>query len=153
MAARRRSPGAEMIAARVICRPPARAAIAAHAAAAWPREACGLLVGRALADGAIEIVRAEAAANLAADADAFELDPAARLALQRVLRAAGEGLAIVGHYHSHPDAPARPSARDRARAEETGLIWLIAAATREGCADLGAFVAAPGPELLPLPLA
>lgn len=149
MAARRRAPAAEV--ARVICRPAARAAISAHAAAAWPREACGLLVGRACGD-AVEVVRAEPAPNLASAPDAFELDPAARLTLQRTLREAGEGLAIVGHYHSHPDAPAEPSARDRARAGEAGLIWLIAAVADGKTVTLAAYRAVPGPALAPLPI-
>lgn len=138
--------------ARAICPAFVRAAIAAHAADAWPREACGLLAGRVRADGAVEIVSAHPAANLSTAADAFELDPAARLALQRALREAGEGLAVVGHYHSHPDAPAVPSARDRARAGEGGLVWLIAAATQGRVTALEAYLAAPGPELVPLPL-
>lgn len=149
MAARRRAPAAD--AARVICRPSARAAIVGHAVADWPREACGLLVGRACGD-AIDVVRAVPAPNLASAPDAFDLDPAARLALQRTLREAGEGLAIVGHYHSHPDASAEPSARDRDRAGETGLIWLIAAVAGGKTVSLAAYRAEPGPAFAPLPI-
>lgn len=130
---------------RVVCAAAARAAIAAHAAAEWPREACGLLIGYADADGAVRVLRAEPAANLSPDDDAFELDPALRLRLQREARA--EGLAVVGHYHSHPHGGAEPSPRDRARAGETGLIWLIAAAGPEGMGALAAFVAVAGPDL------
>lgn len=99
-------------------------AMARLAAAAWPREACGLLVGQAA--GAEVIVTGLAPSrNRAAAADAFEIDTALRLALQRRLRREGE--AVIGVWHSHPAGPAMPSARDAAGAWEAGLIWLITA--------------------------
>lgn len=138
---------------RVTASADAWAAISAHIAAEWPREACGLLVGRVGADGAIEVAAAEAVANLSESDDAFELDPAARIALQRRLREAGEGLAVVGHYHSHPFGAAHPSARDLARAEEAGLVWLIVSAGPEGARGVGAYVSRPGSKLAPVALA
>ncbi len=129
------------------------AAIRGHAAADWPREVCGLLVGRQDGNGGVRVTSVEAVTNLATTDDAFELDPAARIALQRRLRDVGEGFAVVGHYHSHPFGEARPSARDLARAEEAGLVWLIVSVGPEGARDVGAFVAAPGPVLVPAALA
>lgn len=129
------------------------AAIRAHAAIDWPREVCGLLVGRPGEHGGLRVTSVEAVANLAATDDAFELDPVARIALQRRLRDAGEGLAVVGHYHSHPFGEPRPSARDLARAEEAGLVWLIVSAGPDGAREVGAFVAADGPALVPVALA
>ncbi|MCE2481614.1 MAG: M67 family metallopeptidase [Alphaproteobacteria bacterium] len=104
--------------------PPVLEAIVAAAEASYPDEACGLLVGRWSAAGHCRLHRAVASANLAPDPSvAFEIDPALRLDLQRRLR--GGGQRVVGLYHSHPDGPARPSARDLARAWEPGLLWLI----------------------------
>ena len=54
----------------------------------------------------------------------FEIDPAALLHWHRAVR--GERLAVVGHYHSHPNGLARPSATDAARAVEDGQLWVVA---------------------------
>jgi len=97
--------------------------IAAAAEAAFPGEGCGLLAGHGAT--AVQITRVVPAANLCAGErnDRFELDPRARLVLQRTLRGTTERL--VGHWHSHPNGHAEPSAEDVARAEEPDLIWLI----------------------------
>jgi proteasome lid subunit RPN8/RPN11 len=55
--------------------------------------------------------------------DRFEIDPQIRIDLERKLRGSAEQ--IIGHYHSHPDHPAMPSATDPAMAFEPDLIWLI----------------------------
>ncbi|WP_439578045.1 M67 family metallopeptidase [Elioraea sp.] len=92
------------------------------AAAAMPREACGLLVGRAAADG-VAVTGLAPSRNLAAAEDAFEIDTALQLALQRRLRGTAE--AVVGVWHSHPAGAPTPSARDVEGAWEAGLAWLI----------------------------
>jgi proteasome lid subunit RPN8/RPN11 len=93
--------------------------------AAYPNEACGLIVGRAEATG-FRVSRLEPSRNLAENArHAFEIDPRLRLAQQRALRGSGE--AIIGLYHSHPDGSARPSATDLENAWEPELVWVIAA--------------------------
>jgi proteasome lid subunit RPN8/RPN11 len=94
------------------------------AAAAMPREACGLLVGRAAADG-VTVTGLAPSRNLAAAEDAFEIDAALQLALQRQLRGTAE--AVVGVWHSHPTGAPTPSARDVEGAWEAGLAWLITA--------------------------
>lgn len=95
-------------------------AIRNHAAADHPREACGLLLGSGR-----HVERAEPAANVAADPQrGFEIEPASLLRWHREAR--GLGLQVVGHYHSHPDCRARPSATDAARAAEDGQLWVIA---------------------------
>ncbi len=125
----------------VSCTADAWRTVREHAATAWPREACGLLIGHAMPEG-WRIVRAAPAANRASDpAQAFELDPGARAAWQRRLREAGGAEAVIGHYHSHPGGAPRPSAADRARAEEEGLIWLIVAADTAGAGAAAAFFA------------
>lgn len=97
----------------------ALAEIRADCAARAPQEACGLLLGAA---GNVEMIRP--AANIAeAPRARFEIDPAALFAAHRAARAGGP--ALVGCYHSHPGAPAFPSATDAARALDMGWIWLI----------------------------
>jgi proteasome lid subunit RPN8/RPN11 len=99
--------------------------IADAAEAAYPKEACGLLVGRAEPPGDIVVTRVVASANVAEDGvhDRFEVDPWVRLEVMRALEDQSERL--VGHFHSHPDHPAQPSPRDLDMAWEPELVWLI----------------------------
>lgn len=92
------------------------------AAAATPdEEVCGLLLGTGS-----RVERLVPARNVARDpARSFEIDPATLLAAHREAR--GNGLAVIGHWHSHPNGRREPSARDAARATDNGQIWLIIA--------------------------
>lgn len=97
------------------------------AEAAYPAESCGLIVGRGTGQ-LVRVTGVEPAANLLADQpDRFELDPAVRFRVEKDLREAGGPDRIVGHYHSHPDGAAEPSAADRAAAFEPDLAWVIVA--------------------------
>jgi len=83
-----------------------------------------MLVGRGTR--IVTVTRVVASPNLlAGSGDRFEVDPALRFGLMRALEGGDER--IVGHYHSHPDHPAEPSARDLAMAFEPDLVWLITA--------------------------
>ncbi|MCA1908989.1 MAG: M67 family metallopeptidase [Magnetospirillum sp.] len=95
------------------------------AEAAFPAEACGLIIGRGKGQ-LIRVTRVVPAGNLLATTeDRFELDPAIRIAVEKELRDSGTKDRIVGHYHSHTDGTADPSATDRAMAHEPELAWLI----------------------------
>ncbi len=102
-----------------------QAALSRHALDAYPSECCGLLIGGEAANGDLEVQEVVRSANLdaAGGARAFEVDPALILAWQKKTR--GTPQRILGHYHSHPDEPAQPSATDLARAWEPGQVWLI----------------------------
>lgn len=94
----------------------------AHAAAAHPHEACGILLGE---DG--RITKARPAANVhPAPQTHFEIDPQALIDAHRAARAGG-GPQVIGYYHSHPQGAAAPSATDRACAAGDGRIWAITA--------------------------
>ncbi len=99
--------------------------IEAAAVAAYPDECCGLLIGHDIDDGGIEVVRVVMSDNVEpGDTRArFEIDPRLLISLRRDLRGARDR--IVGHYHSHPDHPARPSAHDAERAWQPEMVWLI----------------------------
>lgn len=102
--------------------------IADHGAAEYPNECCGLLVGDDESDGSITVVRVVPSPNVASErrADRFEVDPQIRIDLEIELRDRRDRRdRIIGHYHSHPDHPARPSETDLERALEPELIWLI----------------------------
>jgi len=105
------------------------AAIRAHAALDYPNECCGFLVGRitplpqgeggeppASREGSVTVARTQPAANTRTDSprNRFEIDPGEMMRVDRQARQDGQG--VVGFYHSHPDAPARPSQFDREHA-------------------------------------
>lgn len=111
------------------------------AEAAFPREACALLVGLDRGDGVVEVQRVVPAANVAvAPERSFEIDPAVHIGLLRDLREhhAAEsiiGPRIVGHWHSHPNGRAEPSATDATMIHDPGLLWLISAVDAAGHAQ------------------
>lgn len=95
--------------------------ILAHARDSAPEECCGLLLGDP-ATGRVSAVRPTA--NVAAGrAHRFEIDPQALLQAHKAARAGGP--ALIGHYHSHPEGLAEPSAADAEMAERRGEFWLI----------------------------
>ncbi|MBF0247503.1 MAG: M67 family metallopeptidase [Alphaproteobacteria bacterium] len=101
--------------------------ISAQAERAYPRECCGLLVGTRDPGGDVTVTRVVPSPNVARHGgfDRFEVDPQVRFDLMRELRSGAED--IVGHYHSHPDHPAKPSQTDLDLAFEPDLAWLITA--------------------------
>lgn len=130
--------------------PAQRAELRDQAQAAYPKECCGLLIGRE--DGQdlvvtphlavtphLVVTKVQPSVNQDPDggARAFEVDPALILTWHRRLRGTPER--IIGHYHSHPNEPARPSATDLERAWEPGMIWLILSVGRGKLTELGAF--------------
>ena len=107
-------------------------AIQGAAEAAYPEEACGLLVGRRDPDGACRVSAVEASANVAElpRTTRFEVDPKLRLHLERALRDGPDS--VIGVYHSHPNGCAKPSDTDRAMIFEPAMIWLITAVGEDG---------------------
>lgn len=97
-----------------------------HAEGGYPEEVCGGLLGAREAGGAVhvkDLVPVENARNqersrryLIGPEDVVRLEKAAE----------ERGLAVVGYYHSHPDAAAIPSDFDREHAWPW-YIYLIAA--------------------------
>jgi proteasome lid subunit RPN8/RPN11 len=114
-----------------------RERIRAWAAAAYPAEGCGLLLGHHLGE-ATEVTEACLARNLDTQraCDRYELDPADHLAAHE--RARSLGLEVVGVWHSHPDHAARPSEIDRARAWN-GWSYLIVSVDARGARELGSW--------------
>jgi proteasome lid subunit RPN8/RPN11 len=116
-----------------------QAEFAALAVEAFPREACALLVGRE-EGGALVVERIVPAANLAVSPEReFELDPAVHVAELRRLRDVGGPQKILGHWHSHPNGRAEPSAQDVAMIFDPAMLWLISAVDAAGAAPPQAF--------------
>ena len=92
---------------------------------AYPNECCGLLAGMDNLDGAVTVTQVRASANLATGStrNHFEVDPKVHFDLIRELEGTNEQ--IIGHYHSHPNHPARPSEEDFKMAFELKMLWLI----------------------------
>jgi len=87
-------------------------AIRRHAAAAYPDECCGALIGAAADETLIEVVDAKALDNVTDEGPRrrFRVSPADYR--QSEARARELGAELLGFYHSHPDHPARPSQYD-----------------------------------------
>jgi proteasome lid subunit RPN8/RPN11 len=98
-------------------------AIRKHGRETYPHECCGFLVG-SLAEGRRIVSRLLPAENQRVDSPAnrYLIPPEQFLKVERSANA--DGLEIVGFYHSHPDAPPRPSEFDRAHAWP-GYAYLI----------------------------
>jgi len=116
---------------------PLRDRLQTWASARYPREACGVLVGRR-AGARVEVRHVRELTNIAPAArrDRFELDPGELVAAEDLAR--GAGLEVVGVWHSHPDQPARPSEADRAAAV-AGWCQVIVGVTAAGAGALGAW--------------
>ena len=101
-----------------------------RAAAAYPHEGCGILLGTlAPADGSgvtARVTEAVEGRNLVTDRrhDRYELDPGDIVRADQRARARREE--IVGFYHTHPDHPARPSQFDTDRAW-AGYVYVVIA--------------------------
>lgn len=121
-----------MIAHGVVLSPELIAAVAAHAEATYPKEACGVILGRPGAPDLVRVVplenvqdhhhHADPVAFPRDGRDAFRIDERERI---RVLdQAEGEGLVERVLFHSHCDAGAYFSPEDRAMAVQQGVELL-----------------------------
>ena len=101
--------------------------IQGQAEQAYPQECCGLLVGRKQAEGFFIVTRIAPSENMSKHntADSFEVDAQVRFDVMRAVENTDDD--IIGHYHSHPDHPAKPSETDMDMAYEGEFIWLITA--------------------------
>jgi proteasome lid subunit RPN8/RPN11 len=86
-------------------------AIRSHAAATYPDECCGAILGRAEGGGksVVAVLRID---NARSDSARNRFLVADRDYLRAEAEAAARGLDLIGFYHSHPDHPARPSRYD-----------------------------------------
>ena len=89
-----------------------KAAIEKHGEETFPNECCGFILGKLNgADrGAVELMRAANDREGEAQYNRFLITPEAYMRGEKAARA--RKLDIIGFYHSHPNAPARPSQYD-----------------------------------------
>ena len=110
------------------------AAIRLHAKRGYPHEVCGFLLGERDPAGGFAVRALRPADNLRADEarTRYLIDAESYRAAER--EAAAQKIDIVGFYHSHPDAPARPSEFDRENAWPAA-VYLIVAVARAGAGE------------------
>ena len=95
--------------------PEAEARMRADAEAAYPLEACGLILGT---PGKATESRLAGNLNTERARDRYLMDPMDQMRIER--EAASKGLKVLGVWHSHPDHPSEPSETDRMQAHE---VW------------------------------
>jgi proteasome lid subunit RPN8/RPN11 len=94
--------------------PRAAATLTSHAAAAYPAECCGALIGSSGSAGRA-VTDALPLPNAAGETShRFVIGAADYRAAEA--RARERDLSLLGFYHSHPDAPAQPSHHDLSHA-------------------------------------
>jgi len=99
--------------------------VTAHSLAAYPNEACGILLGVFGPDGTRDVTQTMGIENSREAEEQyhrFRITPADYMAAED--EAGKQGLEILGFYHSHPDHPAVPSDYDRDHAFP-GLSYII----------------------------
>ena len=87
-------------------------AIRAHGETAYPNECCGLMLGQ-LVQGdkrILELLPAENAREESEQRNRFLISPQTMFRAEKAARA--KGMDVLGFYHSHPNAEARPSQFD-----------------------------------------
>jgi proteasome lid subunit RPN8/RPN11 len=95
------------------------------AESAYPEECCAILLGEREGEVAW-VTRTLPVINMHEEpTHAYEISPKALIAAQR--KAREDGQEIVGFVHSHPDAPAEPSASDLNQAFWLGSAYAIIA--------------------------
>lgn len=115
--------------------PALRAEIERHAEREYPRECCGLLVGRIVDEGRARIIHAAVPVkNTFADEGEqyhrMSIEPLEYARAER--RYAAEGLGVVGNYHSHPNHPAVPSQFDLEHLAPWPTMSYVVVSVREG---------------------
>ncbi|HCT98734.1 MAG TPA: hypothetical protein DF614_01240 [Methylococcaceae bacterium] len=76
--------------------------------------------------------------NIASNpATAFLFDPAEHISTMKTLRERGEEILAI--YHSHPSAPATPSALDVANVADENVLHFIISLSTKGILELRAF--------------
>jgi proteasome lid subunit RPN8/RPN11 len=86
-----------------------------HAEGEYPKECCGLLIGRIEDEGSTRVViETQSVANTWGESDTIHrrmlIEPLAYMRAEREF--AKQGLGVVGNYHSHPNHAAIPSEFD-----------------------------------------
>ena len=106
-----------------------------HAEAEYPRECCGLLVGRIEDDGRTRVVVETVEVSNAWEGEG-ELGHRMLITPQDYMRAerrfSKDGLGVIGNYHSHPEDRAVPSQFDLEHLAPWPTMSYIVVSVKEG---------------------
>ena len=105
--------------------------VEAEGARAYPNECCGIMFGIDR-DGRRIVQRLLPVENTFDEGERyhrFSISPQQLMAAEK--EAAESGQLVLGFYHSHPDAPARPSEYDRQRAWPFYSYVIVSIANRQ----------------------
>lgn len=93
-----------------------------------PLECCGLLAGKKTEDS-VSVEKVYPLTNIDQSSEHFSLDPKEQFTALKEMR--GEGMELVGNYHSHPATPSRPSEEDKRLAYDTNTLYAILSLQKE----------------------
>lgn len=99
--------------------------IARHAVEGYPHEVCGLLLAPGGSRSTTSVVESFRLENERVDSRENRYAVSARSMFRAERYAARSGLDVAGYYHSHPNAPARPSGYDLDHATWPGISYPI----------------------------
>ena len=118
--------------------PAALSAIRDHGRETYPEECCGALIGPPGGE-APQVTRIERIENARREERhrRYSIEPLEYARVEKI--ADGEGAAVHGFYHSHPDHPAVPSEYDRERALPF-FHYVVLAVGAGSPGDVGSFV-------------
>jgi len=109
-----------------------------HALKSFPRECCGLLLGK-FEKNVIEVKEVVEAENVLGSPVKFEVSP--ELVFKVLNRAKTKKLKLVCIYHSHPNLAAYVSARDSEIMKLwPGVAWLIVSVVKDCILERKAYV-------------
>lgn len=104
-----------------------------HLQTCYPLEGCGLLAGNDRG----RVTAVYPIDNILHSPTAYEMDPQQQIEIMLALEAAGWRLLAI--YHSHPQGPAHPSARDMALAFYPEASYIIVSLLDKTTPLVGAF--------------
>jgi proteasome lid subunit RPN8/RPN11 len=111
--------------------------------AGYPNEICGMIFGRDVSESdqkrrqTVKLVPGKNVFEADEQYHRFSIDPLQQLKAERA--AEKEGLILLGYYHSHPDAPARPSQYDLDHAWEV-YSYVIVSIAKGRAVDMTSWV-------------
>jgi proteasome lid subunit RPN8/RPN11 len=117
-------------------------AIRRHGEAGYPHEICGLLLGRFESGDVRRVAELFPLENERDDSRERRYAVSGASIFRAEKRARELGLDVVGYYHSHPNAPARPSQYDLDHATWPGISYPIVSVVDGAAADLRSYLLA-----------
>jgi proteasome lid subunit RPN8/RPN11 len=100
----------------------------------YPRECCGILLGRD--HTVLEVV--PCTNDVTGRGDRYRIPAVELIAAQKHAR--GQGMDIIGFYHSHPDHQPEPSTTDLAEAHWFGCVYIIISVNKGAPGEIRAFL-------------